>query len=122
MHCCCCWRRRGSCCCGQRWSTAQDAVAEPLQEVGDRAAGAAQAAQEASQQAQQGNNAAQSAQGAASEGEVPEDATLKLTDFVLPNPQGDPCRMEVLPRLADPSLHGTPVVPGPGCPTVIIGR
>ncbi|GCD18529.1 type VI secretion protein [Cellulomonas algicola] len=24
-------------------------------------------------------------------------------------------------RLADTSMHGTPVVPGPGCPTVIIG-
>ncbi|GCE78350.1 PAAR domain-containing protein [Cellulomonas biazotea] len=24
-------------------------------------------------------------------------------------------------RLADQSMHGTPVVPGPGCPTVIIG-
>lgn len=24
-------------------------------------------------------------------------------------------------RLADQSLHGQPVVPGPGCPTVIIG-
>jgi uncharacterized Zn-binding protein involved in type VI secretion len=24
-------------------------------------------------------------------------------------------------RLADTSLHGSPIVPGPGCPTVIIG-
>ncbi len=24
-------------------------------------------------------------------------------------------------RLGDPSMHGTPVAPGPGCPTVIIG-
>ena len=24
-------------------------------------------------------------------------------------------------RLADQSLHGQPIVPGPGCPTVIIG-
>lgn len=118
-------------------STAQNAVAEPLQEAGDRAAEAAQAAQEASDQARQANNAAQSAQGAAGEAgdaateandlvgnpnlddlvtpmsqrlhvnaaagqvdmdffEVPEDATLKLTDFVLSNPQGDFGRVEVL--------------------------
>lgn len=24
-------------------------------------------------------------------------------------------------RLGDPSMHGSPIVPGPGCPTVIIG-
>jgi hypothetical protein len=24
-------------------------------------------------------------------------------------------------RLADLSMHGMPIVPGPGCPTVIIG-